>query len=687
MKAGRGFGGGPRIDPRYERMQHMLGLAAKHQRAGRFADAERAYRAVVAEEPRNVAALNNLARTQQALGRPAEAETNYRRALAIAPNEPRLLTNLGNSLAEQGREAEAIAVYQQTLTLAPAIAEVHNNLGGLLHRSGDLARAEEHYRHAIALSPQFADPYGNLARARLAQGDIDDGLRFAVRFMELAPGRDAQRIVVHCLRDLQPPPGDLSLRPLVERALVDVWDRPEELGRIAAQLVVATVATLNDPDETLAALASDKLLAVLLSSTPVAYAKLEHILTGARQSLLRQLGSPAPTLLPFACALAQQCFLNEYVFIQSDTERAVVAALRDTRPFTPFGLAVLASYEPLHGLPKRADLLKQVWPSELRPVLQQQIVEPLEEEELRASIDTITPIDNTVSQVVRGQYEENPYPRWLHPAPAEPAPSISHLLRAQFPAAPFAPLNKIKGLEVLIAGCGTGRQPIEVARQLPGSRVLAVDLSLASLGYARRKTRELGVQNVEFAQADLVQIGSTNRSFDLIQATGVLHHLQDPMEGWRVLVGMLRPRGVMQVGLYSERARQPVIIAREFIAERGFRPLPEEIRRCRQEVLARADDRLTWITTSRDFYYLSACRDLLFHVQECRLTLPEIAQFLRETALVFLGFELEPAVATAYRSQNPADTPMTDLVAWHEFELKHPGTFRGMYQFWVQKPS
>jgi hypothetical protein len=90
---------------------------------------------------------------------------------------------------------------------------------------------------------------------------------------------------------------------------------------------------------------------------------------------------------------------------------------------------------------------------------------------------------------------------------------------------------------------------------------------------------------------------------------------------------------------------------------------------------------------SRDFFYMSACRDLMFHVQESRLTLPRIGQFLSEAGLTFLGFELEPAILAAYRSRNPSDKAMTDLAAWHTLEMELPATFVGMYQFWVQKPE
>ncbi len=43
-------------------------------------------------------------------------------------------------------------------------------------------------------------------------------------------------------------------------------------------------------------------------------------------------------------------------------------------------------------------------------------------------------------------------------------------------------------VDVLIAGCGTGQHAIETAQRFSGARVLAIDLSLTSLAYAKRKT-------------------------------------------------------------------------------------------------------------------------------------------------------------------------------------------------------
>jgi 2-polyprenyl-3-methyl-5-hydroxy-6-metoxy-1,4-benzoquinol methylase len=108
--------------------------------------------------------------------------------------------------------------------------------------------------------------------------------------------------------------------------------------------------------------------------------------------------------------------------------------------------------------------------------------------------------------------------------------------------------------------------------------VLAVDLSLTSLGYAMRKTRELAITNIDHAQADILKLGTLSQTFDVIEACGVLHHLDDPFAGWRVLLELLRPGGFMYLGLYSALGRKHIVNVRSLIAERGYRSSPDHIR-------------------------------------------------------------------------------------------------------------
>jgi hypothetical protein len=106
-----------------------------------------------------------------------------------------------------------------------------------------------------------------------------------------------------------------------------------------------------------------------------------------------------------------------------------------------------------------------------------------------------------------------------------------------------------------------------------------------------------------------------------------------------LLISLLRPSGKMRIGLYSQAARRVIVEARARIASRGYRATDEDIRICRQDIIREAQ---CWkmLIGARDFYSMSGCRDLLFNVMEHRFTIPEIAAFLQENDLSFLGFEL-----------------------------------------------
>ena len=227
------------------------------------------------------------------------------------------------------------------------------------------------------------------------------------------------------------------------------------------------------------------------------------------------------------------------------------------------------------------------------------------------------------------------------------------------------------------------------AAKISDASVLAVDLSLSSISYAMRKTQELGIGNIEYCQADIMALESIGRQFDLIESVGVLHHLGDPVSGWRVLAKLLRPGGLMKIGLYSELARQDVVACRALIAEHGYTSSATDIRRCRQEIIslsAAGNKKVAEIFDKNDFFSTSECRDLLFHVQEHRFTVPQIEKALNELELDFLGFEIsEYAMLSKFQQVHPQNSDLSSLPLWHQFELQNPTTFTGMYEFWCRK--
>ena len=90
----------------------------------------------------------------------------------------------------------------------------------------------------------------------------------------------------------------------------------------------------------------------------------------------------------------------------------------------------------------------------------------------------------------------------------------------------------------------------------------------------------------------------------------------------------------------------------------------------------------------RNFYSLSECRDLLFHVQEHRFTIPQIEGALVVLNLKFLRFKMkDQSAVTMFRQIYPKEKDLAPLALWHEFEQQHPDTFASMYQFYGKKVS
>src|SRR4029077_4778114 len=440
----------------------------------------------------------------------------------------------------------------------------------------------------------------------------------------------------------------------------------------------------------LESIADDIFLRCALETVLVSTEPLERFLTYMRSALLDFAFSPtlspsgnANAVVRLFCAIAQQCFVNEYVFVQSDEERRRSSELRDFllrksadgTEIAPLLLAAVAAYFPLHSLFAGRELLKRKWPPVVATLVDQQLREPLAEADDLASIPVLTAVDDSISLQVMQQYAENPYPRWTI------NPLAAFADESEMPAA-----SACDGKEILIAGCGSGQHALQVARNFPGARILAADISLPSLAYARRKTREEGLRNIEYVQADILKLEALGRSFDRVEAVGVLHHLAEPELGWRVLLSLLRPKGEMRVGLYSETARRDIAAVRAFIAERGYGSTAEDIRKCRQEILRDFDNR-RWkgVTQTSDFYSMSGCRDLLFNVMEHRFTVPEIKAFLNEQRLTFQGFEVEPSVLEKFRTLFLGDAALMVLDNWKVFEADNPLPFRTMYVFTVRK--
>jgi ubiquinone/menaquinone biosynthesis C-methylase UbiE len=399
----------------------------------------------------------------------------------------------------------------------------------------------------------------------------------------------------------------------------------------------------------------------------------------------------------FVCALARQNFYNEYVCDVHAEERVKVNALFNKLEMVLHDgteeihlqeneFAIVALYKPLSSFENahrfwERDLTR--WSAPFRNVIQEQIINGRREKECEKKIFALAEVENETSQAVQQQYEENPYPRWISISKPEPI-SFQQWLKKFFPREKNIVIAK--PATILIAGCGTGAHPIKTSMRFPDSEITAVDFSKASLMYAQRKTEEYDVRNITYVHGDILSLSQRSQKFFLIECSGVLHHLRSPLAGWNILTELLEKNGVMKIGLYSEAARRDVREARTMLEAKNFLPTENGIREARQYLFSLPNEHpAKAIILSSDFYTLSSCRDLLFHVEEHTFTIPKLVEAMRALHLRFLGFELDAKLRAGFTTMFPEKDALADLYKWKLFETKNPKAFSAMYKFWCCK--
>lgn len=132
------------------------------------------------------------------------------------------------------------------------------------------------------------------------------------------------------------------------------------------------------------------------------------------------------------------------------------------------------------------------------------------------------------------------------------------------------------------------------------------------------------------------------------------------MAGWKILADCLKPGGLMKLGLYSELARKHIVKIRQEISKACIGSSDAAIKSLRKMVMTSNEDHYTLITTSSDFYSMSNLKDLLFHVQEHRFTIPQIQECLSQLGLNFCGFEPAKTV-THFKKKNTGVDDTYDL--------------------------
>ena len=545
---------------------------------------------------------------------------------------------------------------------------------------GDVAAAIAELCSAIRLKSDFDDASRRLgsllSRYQLADPAALDS--FALRSAMQARNTDHQALAEAAIQRLaHSGPLAAALALLPERGAPDV----------ARDLLVKRT---GEP-------LRDELLLDALSHGVNKYLPLEYLLTALRRVLLLDVPSERfedKALQTFALALLRQCLGNEHVWAETpeETERiAILLAGRPARKPDDFevGRSVLLSalYRPLRVVFPEGHMdaaFASLWPRGLRDLLQEKLSAEAAEIALARRLISSNAGTDATGRKVAGQYEAAPYPRYTS-LTLPRAGSLLPVLKSIFRPGPMPMLDG--PLDVLIAGCGTGRHAIQSALGYgPAGKVTAIDISARSLSYASSMAQRFGVGNLAFDQVDIMTIDPRQHSYDIIETVGVLHHLADPFAGWEMLLACLRPHGLMMVGLYSKLSRQPLASLRAEPGYPGAGCSDVAARAYRQTLFARAPGQPgSDMALSKDAYTLSEFRDLALHEHERPVGLEEIANFLAKHKLAFHGFLLPGEAIADFRIRFPAPGADRQIADWAVYETENPRLFDGMYRFWCRR--
>ena len=695
------------------------------------------YHKVLSIKPENVEALNKIGTSLKNLKRFDESINFYNKAVALDPSFAEAYNNLGAVLYEKGDHKKALIAYNNAIKICPEYAEAYynkanilklhnknkrakvnykkaisirndypkafNNLGTVFHEENKLEDAIFNYKTALTLKQDYPEAYFNLGNAYLDLEEFEEAVAMYKKSLLLKPNYLRGYVnIVFALKNAIINKADPSLQSIILEILErkDIV-RPRTISIPAINLLKLDPKILKflkifrekksklPFKEILITLSKIPLLLKLMSSCPLPDLEFEIFFKNLRSLILHFISEIEDNfqILPFQSALALQCFTNEYIYNENKQDTKKLQILENTVKKTlsngeqpkPQVILCLASFKALHEN-EWCDFLETN--TSIREVYTRQVIEPKKEEIIKTSVLEFKKIKNNVSKLVKKQYEERPYPRWINLGSKQnlEIKKIKDLLGIKLYN---YDINELKSPKILIAGCGTGQQSIETALRFPKSKVLAIDLSKTSLAYAIRKTKELKIKNIEYMQADILDINELDSDFDIIESSGVIHHMENPLLGWEILTGLLKDGGLMNIGLYSKIARRNIFIIRKEIAKQRISSGKIAIRLFREKILKSNKKHHRDLLGMDDFFSLSEVKDLLFHVQEKNFSIPLIINSLGQLNLKFCGFG-DKTITKKFIKINSCND-LYNLNKWKKFEEDNPTTFSGMYQFWCQK--
>lgn len=277
------------------------------------------------------------------------------------------------------------------------------------------------------------------------------------------------------------------------------------------------------------------------------------------------------------------------------------------------------------------------------------------------------------------------YSRWVYPQPATSLqriwqncdPMLLSQHYAYWPDRDYWP-----GMRILSAGCGSN-QAANLAHRNPSAHVLGIDVSPAALAHEQTLKDKYRLDNLSLERRAIDQLDALDAEFDLIVATGVVHHLADPVDALTRLGRRLAPHGVLCVMVYGQYFRTGVYMLQELFRRLGLGQTEADVATVRRTLAGLQDDHLVrnYMRAVDDLSHDSGIVDTFLHTQDRAYTVDECLDLVDQAGLAFQGWQENYYYHP--NGQMPGDHPLfTRLEAlpprqlWAAMELHHSGVGR-----------
>ncbi|MCB2228656.1 MAG: tetratricopeptide repeat protein [Desulfarculaceae bacterium] len=172
-------------EPKAWHVRYNLGVAL--MQSGEVDEALVAFRQVMADSPKHMESMINIAAIYLGKGQPEEALKVLTNALKVW-DIPLVRANIGVAYLQMDRLDEAAEQLKMALNSAPNMPDALTNLSTIFLRQDNLDKAAQAAREALELNDNFAMAHNNLAVILSEQGDLEQARFHALRARELGYG-------------------------------------------------------------------------------------------------------------------------------------------------------------------------------------------------------------------------------------------------------------------------------------------------------------------------------------------------------------------------------------------------------------------------------------------------------------------------------------------------------------------